>query len=304
MAARSYLGLRINTRQLAAVSLSRVRGSFRLKGGRTLPLKKGVLSVCASDPNVLDPASFVRSLREVLLPLGREEDPVALSLPDASGKTLVTSLPVSIKSKAEGVDLLKFELKKQLPIKPSETHLDYQILERTAEGGSRVLVSLVAKTVLDQYEELMGQAGFFPASIGFQVVDLYSYYRSRLDFGEEFGILSVSGDNLSLQFYQGGIVTYIRTTRIEESHFALGQEISLTLPRAQDSGVSPSRSCLYVHSDWEDPEGSVEALSCVYGGPVRLLSPELDRISSSALNLPAAEAASLVCAIGSAERLF
>jgi len=304
MGSRRYLGLSISPRQLCAVSLNCRRGALRLQAGRVLPLKGGVLSCSAVTPNVLDMPRFAANLKEVLAPFAAGEDRVALSLPDAGGKTLVMELPVGVKTKAEGIDLIRFELKKKLPLKIKDLHLDCQLLERTQEGGSRFLVSLISHAVLTQYEELVAQAGFFPAQVGFHLLDTWSYYRPRLASLPEVGLLSVVGDCLGLQFYRRGSPLFYRATRIDESHFSLSQEISLSLPKALESGVSPKQCLLHLHTDWADPQGALEAVAGVYGGQVELLKPELDRMSPVSLNLPSGETFSLVGAIGAAGRLL
>lgn len=111
--------------------------------------------------NILDQDAFVSALREVLDPISGAEERLSLALPERAGRILLTQVETALVNKAEGVEILKWQLRDTLPA-DGALQLDYQILDRDESGRQHVLVSCITEEVLKQYEDCFNLAGYGP----------------------------------------------------------------------------------------------------------------------------------------------
>lgn len=301
---RNYLGLDITPGELRAVTLRRKGRAASMTGARLLSLPPGRLAPSPRESNVVDIKRLAENIREVLDPLAGREDRVALSLPDAAGRILLTEVEMPFKSRAEGMEILKWQLKSSLPLAAQETRLDYQLLEKNENGRYRVVVALTAEKVLRQYEEILAAAGYNAALIDFHSLNLYNYYRPRLDLGEDFILLGVEGGTISLQYFQGRSLTYHRSRETEPQASGIFQELNRTLVSCQKNFPAFGRATVYLHSNWDERAELLEALRSSFERDLLPLQPHLEKLLGSSTGLSSGGVQGLVAAVGAAERMM
>lgn len=170
------IGMEISHGGIACVLISQRAESATLLRATRVPLPQGCLSPTLKEPQVLQPAEFVRTVREAWGSLHLPTRQVALSLPDNAGHLLVTNLEDPWKQRAEAIELLRWKLGKRLGIDPDLLHLDFQILERHPNGATDLLVALAHRSVILQYEALLLEAGLQPTRIGFHTPHLLQLF--------------------------------------------------------------------------------------------------------------------------------
>ncbi len=301
---RDYLGLSLHADQLQGVALQRQGKGAALLGARGFGLKPEVLQVGLRGPNVTLPKDLIEALVEVLSPLAGREDRVALSLPDACGRVIVTELEAEFKTKKEGVEILRWQLKKNLPSAMEDIRLDFQVLTRTDTGRRRVVASLMDRSVLEQYEEVVAQAGFHAALIDFHSFNLFNYYRPRLDMGDDFVFIGVEGKALILEIFQNQALLFHRVREVGTDPQRVFQELNRSLVGFQASQPTLRRSAVYLHSDWEERDALKEVLASLFDKAPVLLDPHLERMTPDAVSLKGARNMMLVSAVGAAERMI
>lgn len=304
MIRRSYLALDIAAGHLRGVALHRRGNGSALSGARSIALPEGVSALSVRKPNVLDGRRFVDSVREVLDPLAGREERLALSLPDTVGRLLLTETETAFKTKQEGVDILKWQLKGNLG-DPRDTHLDYQVLERRESGRFRLVVAAVERAVLLQYEDLIVEAGYHATVVDFHSLNLYNYYRPRLDLGEDFVLVSVERGTLSLQVFQDRMLVFHRAREVAPSPQQLFQELSRSVVGSLEQFPGLRRAKLYLHCDWPEHADLEVAVRSAFERPdLVLLDPHLERLTGVEQSIREREAHDLVAAIGAAERMM
>jgi type IV pilus assembly protein PilM len=301
---RTYLGLDIRARELRAVSLRRRGRGSSLTGGRVLSLADGVVTPSFRELNILDLRPFVEGLHEVLGPLAGPEDRISLCLPEPAGRVLLTEVETAFKSKEEGLEVLKWQLKSSLPLDPKDVQLDYQVLEKNDAGRYRLVVTFVARKVLEQYEEVLAEAGYNATVVDFPSLNLYNYYRPRLDLGENFVLAGIEGGSLSLQYFQSRLLCFHRTREVEASPAQVFRELNRSLVGCRENFTGFRRAAVFVHCDWRELEPVLEALRSVFEREVVMLDPHLERLATASLELPPWQGRSLAAAVGAAERLM
>lgn len=305
MIKRNYLGLDVVVGQLKAVALRRKGKGSALAGGRVMALGEEIMRTSVRDANILDMRRFSDALHEVLDPMAGTEDRLGLSLPDAVGRILLTEVETAFKSKEEGVEILKWHLKNNLPVDGREIQLDYQVLERSESGRYRLVVGIMARKVLEQFEELILQAGYSPVVVDFHSLNLYNYYRPRLDLGDNFVLVGIEGDTLVLQYYQGQSLAFHRSRDVGMDPGLVFQELSRSLVGCQEDFASFRRANVFVHSDWQERAPLMAALQSAFGKEeIFFLDPHMERLFADPMEISDEQAMALIGAVGAAERMM
>lgn len=302
MIKRTYVGLSLGTEQLTGVALQRRRSAIRLTGVRREALA-GTVELSGKQPNVTDPRRFVEVLRRTLEPLAGGEERIALSLPDRVGRIYLLETESGFKTRQEGVDILKWRLKGSLPVTPQQVQLDYQILERREDGRQRLIVAAIARPVLEQFEELVETVGRHAVQVVFHSLELSNYYQPRLDLGEEFLLVGVEKQQLSMMYFTARALAYQRVREMAPEPEQLFRELSRSLAEASTSHPAMQRCPVFAHIDPELPVSLREVLGSTLERDVRILDPQLKRFAGeAAAGLPAN--GSVLAAISAAERLM
>ncbi len=243
-------GVEISPTGLAFALLEGSQASPSLERLAFRPLAPGVLRPSLREPNILDGQAFSDKLREAHALLLHRGLRLSVSLPDSVGKVVILDLQERFKSRTEGLDIIRWKLKKNLPFDISDCHLDYQILNKRENGELVLLVTLVSRSVLEQYESLINGAGLSPVNIDLNAFNLYRAFERNLSPVEEGGLISFYGSTLGIMFFFEGIPEFTRF-----------KELSGTLDNAGRIYTEISSSLLVYRERF--PERQVKNLHCI-----------------------------------------
>ncbi len=255
---RFFVGVDLQPGGLYLAALQRNRPQTRLVGLRFESLE-GVMEVSSQQPNIRDARRFVEGLRRGVDALAGQEERIALSLPDRAGRIYLTAVDTPFKTHDEGVDILKWRLKSSLPGLPAQVKLDYQIIDKRDDGRQRCIVAAIATPVLEQYEDLVNEAGRHAVQIDFHSLNLYNYYRPRLDLGDEFILVGLEHGLLSIQYVLGSSLCYQRVRDFKAGPERVFQEINRTLVEAYETFPAMKRCAIFAHID-PDMDGDIDKL--------------------------------------------
>lgn len=300
---RFFVGVDVQPKGLFFAALQRSRPSNKLVGLRFESLE-GVIDVSSRKPNIRDARRFIDGLRRGVDVLAGSEERLALSLPDRSGRIFFAETDAPFKSHEEGVDILKWRLKSSLPAPPAQVKLDYQVLEKRDDGRQRCIVAVIAHSVLEQYEDLVNEAGRHALQIDFHSLNLYNYYRPRLDPGDEFILVGVEEGLLSLQYVMARSLCYQRIREFRMIPERAFSEINRTLVDAYESHSAMKRCAVFAHIDPGQEEEMGPLLTSAFGREVKCLDPALSRFSGEAKTGGLQATGAVVAALGAAERII
>lgn len=214
---RKSLGVEISPSGVAFALLGGSTAVPRLERVAYAPLVSGALRVSLREANILDPAAFktaIRSAHNLLLYNGTR---LSVTLPDAVGRIMMLDVEGRFKSRTEGLDIIRWKLKKNLPFDAADTHLDYQQLTVRDNGDMALMVALVSRTVISQYEEELMSAGFTPARIDFNSFNLYRAFENRLAPLDDVSLISFYDSTLSIMMFTAGVLEFQRTKELSGS---------------------------------------------------------------------------------------
>ena len=208
--ARKSLGVEISSSGIACAVVSGKASAPRLERVAYAPLAEGTLRPSLRELNVHDPQQFCDRLRNAHNLLLTAASRVSVTLPETVGRILLLDHEGRFKSRQEGLDIIRWKLKKSIPFDVAETHLDYQQLRIRENGDLALLVTLVSRTVIGQYEELFTSAGFSPVHIDFNVFNLYRTFERRLAAFEDALFVYFYENSLGIMVFSDGIPEFIR----------------------------------------------------------------------------------------------
>lgn len=301
---RTYLGLEVRRKGLHAVAVQRKGKQLVLTGGQAVNLEEPVVQPGFNSPNVLQPELFVTRIKELLEPLAGKDNRIAVALPDNTGSLYLLDVETPFKNRAEGLEIVRWQLKDLLPDKVKQLAVDYQVIEEKESGHKKILAAVVSRDVLHHYEALIEQAGFAAAVVDFHSLALYNAYRSKIDFGHDFILIGIDGCQLSIQVFVNHAPVFHRARQIERDTQQVFQEINRSLVGCRSDLPNFNRLPVYLHTDWavEDLNGSVMA---VFEQPVQqLMSPVSRLLNGHKMNFTDVDARGLATALGVAERMI
>ncbi len=302
---RTYLGLEVCRDALRAIAVQRKGLGVSLLGGQTMKLSEGIVCPVVQEPNVLNPDAFIEGVRQVLLPLAKGEERIAVALPDSAGHVFILDIDTPFKNRSEGENIVRWKLKDLLPDHLTRLAVDYQVLEERESGSKRVLASVITEDVLTQYEELFLKAGFSPTLIDFHALNLYSCYRSIVDLGTDFILVGVAGNRLSMLAFENRLIDFYRVKLVSGGPERIFQEINRSMVGYRRSKVSFARSRVYLHTDWDQRDELFEAVRSAFERDIEVCPSPLSHLSSgSKLAISEAETSGMAAALGVAERMI
>src|SRR5512138_3852077 len=212
------VGLEIAQEGASIALAAKRRGLPVLERCESVSFPAGTLRLSLKEPNIIDRPFLVGQLRELHARLLINQKQVSLSLPDAAGRVLLLDLETRLKSKEEGADLIRWKLKKNLPLDISEIHLDYQTLQVRETGELSVLVSLISRGVIAQYEEILSEVGLEPIRIDFTTFNLMQLFLRMVGQENTAVVLWYKGV-ISILIFHAGILEFYRAKEIFEGSF-------------------------------------------------------------------------------------
>ena len=141
-----------------------------------VPLAPTMLQPGWKSPNVLDRATIVAALRSAItavaergrpLPGGRNlpaNRALTVIVPDAAVRVLLLDFDSLPSKRMDALAILRFRLRKLVPFETDNAAVTWQTMGTGAEGV-RVLVVVIPRDVLLEYESVVREAGFIPGVV-------------------------------------------------------------------------------------------------------------------------------------------
>lgn len=211
------LGMEISQESLALVQVTGKVSLPAVERFVVTDFPPETLKISFKEPNIVNPAKFVSHVRDTYLQLCSSQTRVALSLPDATGRVLLLDMETRFKNRDEGVDLIRWKLKKTFPLDVSDVHLDYQVLQYRESGEVSVLVGLISRQVVTQYEDLLLEAGVEPNRIDFSTLNVYRLLADRCDNTDHTAFISWFRGIVGVMVFSDGVLDFYRHKEIQGS---------------------------------------------------------------------------------------
>ena len=113
--------------------------------------------------NVSSRDALVTALRDVLAPVAGRSRDITLIIPDASTRILLLDFDTLPEKPQDADAVVRFRLKKSLPFDVDTSSVSFD--RQPAENGVRVVAAVTPKSVLEEYESVVRDAGYNPGAV-------------------------------------------------------------------------------------------------------------------------------------------
>lgn len=289
---RRYIGVDLHDKEIRVAALRRRwRKGGQLIGQQVLATPGSLGPAAEAQPGATYEPAQLASLRDTLMSLALREQRVAVSLPDRFGYVLLLEIDSFSRSRREGREVVAWQIGNLLP-GLSDPHFDFQVLRRSPGGAARVLVVAIEREVLRRYENLLQQTGFVPGYVGFYGLNLYRFWRYRLDPDGDAVLVSINEDGVILQSYRDGVLDYYRARAVGGQVSHQVQELHRIVAGGGQEFAGRGRFRIFLHVDQPLQPETEEALNECFGRKVQVLEGH------------GGCSPALAAAVGAAERLM
>jgi type IV pilus assembly protein PilM len=252
--AHKSIGLEIFHDGIALVLASGKQSAPQIERYEVVRFPGDVIKPSLKDVNILEAAVLRNALSAGYEKLSTKIKRVSLSIPDAAGRVLLVDVDMPLKNKAEGMDHVRWKLKKSFPIDLNDVHLDYQVIRQETNGSSLVLVGLVSKVVINEYEEILLDIGLEPEFIDFSSFNLHRLFSPRLEINDHMTFISLYRGSLSVHIFQDGCLDFSRhkllwPTVLDPARLYREINSSLVVYSDTKGGWKPRTVCYYAATD-------------------------------------------------------
>ena len=259
----------------------RRRGRHVVRAALCVPVPAGAIETSLHRPNIVDAAAVGRALDEVLKAVAPGEHRVSLLLPDHVARVSILNFAALPATRRELIEMVRFRMAKGLPFKAEEAALDLMPLSAIgATSTGAVLAVFMHRPILEQYESLLTQRGYWPGLVGLSTLELFNLFRGRLEPGtheRDLLVLNLTRDYLALLILSAGRIIFYRCkphaseVAVDGDLAGVRREIYTSLAFYQEKLLGRGLGRAWVRVAGMPVEAAVETVAKEVGCPVDVL---------------------------------
>lgn len=177
---KSLAGIEITPFFIKTSRVEKRKSGWFLTHWGELPLPPGAVKCSYKSINVLDTDAFQNAVWSAVDAIGGEVFRMGVSLPNETMKILVQEFDELPRSGAEIQKMVSWWVGKTFRISPDEFVISYQLLGKSPEGKSRLLVILAFREIVLQYESLLKDQDIIPEIICPSGINQLNFYSDEI----------------------------------------------------------------------------------------------------------------------------
>ena len=138
-------------------------GALSLEAVNAQSLPAGTVAPGLQHSNVAARDALVSVLRETLAPVAGRSRDISLIIPDASTRILLLDFDTLPEKPQDADSVVRFRLKKSLPFDVDSSSVSFD--RQPADNGVRVVAGITPRSVLEEYESVVRDAGYNPGAV-------------------------------------------------------------------------------------------------------------------------------------------
>jgi len=138
-------------------------GALSLEAVNAQSLPAGTVAPGLQHSNVAARDALVSVLRETLAPVAGRSRDISLIIPDASTRILLLDFDTLPEKPQDADSVVRFRLKKSLPFDVDSSSVSFD--RQPADNGVRVVAAVTPRSVLEEYESIVRDAGYNPGAV-------------------------------------------------------------------------------------------------------------------------------------------
>jgi Tfp pilus assembly PilM family ATPase len=267
----TVLAVEVRPHSLGVVRLSQEGERRTVTAAASLDLPTGALSLSMTQPNILDPAGFSRTLKAVLERTGAlEGGGVALVLPDPVARVaLLPAAEVASRGRTDLEEMLRFRLKRAVPFDVREA----RVATLWPQGGTgQLVVAAIYRPILESYERALRDLGFEPGQV--EITGLALAEHAALSLGDS-ALVNWDHGYVSIVILRDGWPILVRTLvgDFTASAEPVVREAANTILYYRERLAGAGLESASVRSAFLPPEAAAALLREPLGVEPRVLDP-------------------------------
>ena len=230
---------------LVHARLGRGKGKPRIVTAKSYRLAADTFAAAPVSPQVANEAALAETLRRLRMETGKWEK-VSVLLPDSWFRINIIDLPSLPEREADATEVVRWSLKRTLPIPPEQLRIAFSVLSR-ADGTAKVLVLSAMEATLAAIERVFTAAGFeivLIEPVGLNIWNAITVREGADGAGDRLFIYLRDTD-FTTAVFRGGQPLFIRSRNLSGDR-TVEQEIRLSANYLRDSLSVETFSRCYV----------------------------------------------------------
>jgi type IV pilus assembly protein PilM len=258
----------LDTDGMLHARLRRGNKSPQIERAKTYRLPEGTFTAGVVTPTLTNEQALTEAVRRLRLEAGKI-DKVSLLLPDSWFRMNILDLPSLPDRTSEADEVVRWSLKRTLPIEPDTLRISYEFLGKTL-NGVRVLVISAVNQTLTALEKVFASAGVevvLVESIGLNIWNAVAVKEPETNKDRVF--LYVRDTDFTTAVFRGSQPLFLRSRNFSGER-TLQQEIRLSASYLRETLQASGVEQCYLAGNQITTE-LVDALKGEFGAPVRTL---------------------------------
>jgi type IV pilus assembly protein PilM len=216
----------------------------KVVNAKTYRLAADTFTPAMVTPQLTNEASLSEALRRMKMETGKWER-VSLLLPDSWFRINIVDLASIPDRPSEAMDVVRWSLKRTLPIPPEQLRVGYTVLSRSAQGA-KVLVLSALESTLSAIERVFAANGLDVILIEPVGLNIWNAIAVReQDSNADRLFVYVRDEDFTTAVFRGANPVFIRSRNLSRDR-TLEQEIRLSASYLRDALAAATFSSCYV----------------------------------------------------------
>ena len=240
---------------LVHVRLGRGKANPRILNAKTYRIAPETFTPAPVTPQVASEAALVETLRRLRMETGKW-DKVSILLPDSWFRINIVELPSLPDRDGDAMDVVRWSLKKTLPIPPEQLRIAYSVLSRGA-NGAKVLVLSALEATLAALERVFSASGSEVVLIEPMGLNIWNAIavRQPSDAKGDHLFFYLRDTEFTTAVFRGAQPLFLRSRNLGAER-TIAQEIRLSANYLRDSlSVQTFANCWVAGVPAEDVQG-------------------------------------------------
>lgn len=257
----------IDSDSLIHARVGRGRKEMQILQAKSYALRDDVFAPGVVTPQLQNEAMFSEVLRRMKLETGKW-DKVSVLLPDSWFRMNIIELQALPERTNEAAEVIRWSLRRTMPVDPSELRLSYEILSRTPP---RILAVSAVEVTIAAIERLFAAAGIEVVLIEPVGLNIWNAITSREAVTTRDRIFFyIRERDFTTAVFRGAQPLFIRSRNLDGER-TLQQEIKLSATYLRDTLQATSVENCYVAGNGID-RSVTDSIGSEFSAPVRMIA--------------------------------
>ena len=305
------VAVELEPNRMTLVRLKRQRGKVSLEAHGSSALPEVDAGVSVFRPNIGSPGEIVPRIKRLLESTGTKPGKISLIVPDNLAKVSLLTIPELPPSKKQLNEVIRFKLKRAVPFRLEDAIISYQPLAGAGPGVT-LLVVLILRAAVEQYERMFEAAGTRPGLVDLCSANLLNLCRSKIQTNGKNGkgdiaLLNRTEAYFSLMILHESRLVFYRCKSYgsdqqdtETARRLMSRELNTSLSYYQDKLQGQGIATTYVRSVGTAVDETVEYLARFALGDAVAVDPAWNLTLADGVRIDPSVGQAIAPAVGAA----